>query len=151
MNMGLWYSKDTNIALTAYADADRKSTSGSAKFLGDRLYPVGRNVYIRDLGFDFLKGINWVLRVFGRYTTRLLRASILILTRLEESLESTQERIGGSGEAMEASKRRRSMLDYRIQQLSKFQDVSNDEENKDGENKADAEVVEKQAGNEQQV
>ncbi|GJY43239.1 retrovirus-related pol polyprotein from transposon TNT 1-94 [Tanacetum coccineum] len=43
-NMGLWYSKDTNIALTAYADADhvgcqdtRKSTSGSAQFLGDRL------------------------------------------------------------------------------------------------------------------
>ncbi|GJT91094.1 retrovirus-related pol polyprotein from transposon TNT 1-94 [Tanacetum coccineum] len=43
-NMGLWYSKDTNIALTAFADADhagcqdtRKSTSGSAQFLGDRL------------------------------------------------------------------------------------------------------------------
>ncbi|GJR58497.1 retrovirus-related pol polyprotein from transposon TNT 1-94 [Tanacetum coccineum] len=41
-NMGLWYSKDTNIALTAYADADhaecqdtRKSTYGSAQFLGD--------------------------------------------------------------------------------------------------------------------
>ncbi|GKE53947.1 hypothetical protein Tco_1489103 [Tanacetum coccineum] len=38
--MGLWYSKDTNIALTAYADADRKSTSGSAKFLGDRLSAI---------------------------------------------------------------------------------------------------------------
>ncbi|GJR72481.1 hypothetical protein Tco_0084846 [Tanacetum coccineum] len=43
-NMGLWYSKDTNIALTAYADADhvgcqdtRRSTYGSAQFLGDRL------------------------------------------------------------------------------------------------------------------
>ncbi|GJT69073.1 hypothetical protein Tco_1028359 [Tanacetum coccineum] len=43
-NMGFWYSKDTNIALTAYADADharcqdtRRSTSGSAQFLGDRL------------------------------------------------------------------------------------------------------------------
>ncbi|GKE35526.1 hypothetical protein Tco_1454848, partial [Tanacetum coccineum] len=43
-NMGLWYSKDTSIALTAYTDADhagcqdtRKSTSGSAQFLGDRL------------------------------------------------------------------------------------------------------------------
>ncbi|GKA26494.1 hypothetical protein Tco_0712603 [Tanacetum coccineum] len=41
--MGLWYSKDTSIALTAYADADpagcqdtRRSTSGSAQFLGDR-------------------------------------------------------------------------------------------------------------------
>ncbi|GJT89316.1 hypothetical protein Tco_1071033 [Tanacetum coccineum] len=44
---------------------------------------------------------------------------ILIPMRLEESLESTQERIAGSGGAMEASKRRRSMIDYRIQQLSK--------------------------------
>ncbi|GJS95220.1 hypothetical protein Tco_0802188 [Tanacetum coccineum] len=43
-NMGLWYWKDTGIALTAYADADhagcqdtRRSTSGSAQFLGDKL------------------------------------------------------------------------------------------------------------------
>ncbi|GKC37816.1 hypothetical protein Tco_1050200 [Tanacetum coccineum] len=42
--MGLWYSKDTSISLTAYADADharcqdiRRSTSGSAQFLGDKL------------------------------------------------------------------------------------------------------------------
>ncbi|GKA97375.1 retrovirus-related pol polyprotein from transposon TNT 1-94 [Tanacetum coccineum] len=41
-NMGLWYPKDTAMALTAYADADhagcqdtRRSTSGSAQFLGD--------------------------------------------------------------------------------------------------------------------
>ncbi|GJR17576.1 retrovirus-related pol polyprotein from transposon TNT 1-94 [Tanacetum coccineum] len=44
INMGLWYSKDTNMSLTAYADADhvgcqdtRRSTSGSAQFLGDKL------------------------------------------------------------------------------------------------------------------
>ncbi|GJR42580.1 retrovirus-related pol polyprotein from transposon TNT 1-94 [Tanacetum coccineum] len=44
INMGLWYSKDTAMALTAYADADhagcqdtRRSTSGSAQFLGDKL------------------------------------------------------------------------------------------------------------------
>ncbi|GJU47858.1 retrovirus-related pol polyprotein from transposon TNT 1-94 [Tanacetum coccineum] len=44
INMGLWYSKDTNMSLTAYSDADhagcqdtRRSTSGSAKFLGDKL------------------------------------------------------------------------------------------------------------------
>ncbi|GJY17526.1 hypothetical protein Tco_0389017 [Tanacetum coccineum] len=43
-NMGLWYLKDTNISLTSYADANhawcqdtRKSTSGNAQFLGDRL------------------------------------------------------------------------------------------------------------------
>ncbi|GJR11433.1 hypothetical protein Tco_0794085 [Tanacetum coccineum] len=57
------------------------------------------------------------------------------------------------GEVVEAYKRRRSMLDYRIQQiykcLSEGSDVSSNEENKAEENKADAEVVEKQAGNEQ--
>nr|GEW46514.1 hypothetical protein [Tanacetum cinerariifolium] len=44
INWGLWYSKDTAIALTAYVDADhagcqdtRRSTSGSAQFLGDKL------------------------------------------------------------------------------------------------------------------
>ncbi|GJX86305.1 retrovirus-related pol polyprotein from transposon TNT 1-94 [Tanacetum coccineum] len=63
--------------------------------------------------------IGYVLRVFGRYTTRLLPTGILIPMRLEESLESTQERIDGS-----------------------VQDISNNEENK-----ADAEVAEKQAGN----
>nr|GEV19720.1 integrase, catalytic region, zinc finger, CCHC-type, peptidase aspartic, catalytic [Tanacetum cinerariifolium] len=43
-SMGLWYLKDTAMALTAYADADhagcqdtRISTSGSAQFLGDKL------------------------------------------------------------------------------------------------------------------
>ncbi|GKF30210.1 hypothetical protein Tco_0096552 [Tanacetum coccineum] len=45
--MGLWYSKDTNMSLTAYVDADhagcqdtRRSTSGSAQFLGDKLIPL---------------------------------------------------------------------------------------------------------------
>nr|GEY68220.1 retrovirus-related Pol polyprotein from transposon TNT 1-94 [Tanacetum cinerariifolium] len=40
----LWYSKDTDMYLTAYADADhagcqdtRRSTSGSAQFLGHKL------------------------------------------------------------------------------------------------------------------
>ncbi|GKF92913.1 hypothetical protein Tco_0279632 [Tanacetum coccineum] len=44
INMGLWYSKDSCIALTAFADADhdgcqdtRRSTSSSMKLLGDRL------------------------------------------------------------------------------------------------------------------
>ncbi|GJT73079.1 retrovirus-related pol polyprotein from transposon TNT 1-94 [Tanacetum coccineum] len=43
-NQGLWYLKDSSIALTAFADADhagcqdtRRSTSGSMQFLGDRL------------------------------------------------------------------------------------------------------------------
>nr|GFB30191.1 copia protein [Tanacetum cinerariifolium] len=44
INWGLWYPKDTAMALTAYADADhagcqdiRRSTSGSAQLLGDKL------------------------------------------------------------------------------------------------------------------
>ncbi|GJU55868.1 hypothetical protein Tco_1229582 [Tanacetum coccineum] len=44
VNRGLWYSKDSSIALTAFADADhagcqdtRRSTFGSMQFLGDRL------------------------------------------------------------------------------------------------------------------
>ncbi|GKD96029.1 hypothetical protein Tco_1379926, partial [Tanacetum coccineum] len=44
INRGLWYPKDSSIALTAYADTDhascqdtRRSTYGSMKLLGDRL------------------------------------------------------------------------------------------------------------------
>ncbi|GJU34002.1 retrovirus-related pol polyprotein from transposon TNT 1-94 [Tanacetum coccineum] len=44
INQGLWYLKDSLIALTTFADADhagcqdtRRSTSGSMQFLGDRL------------------------------------------------------------------------------------------------------------------
>nr|GEU33776.1 hypothetical protein [Tanacetum cinerariifolium] len=44
INWGLWYPKDTAMALTAYANTDyarcqdtRRSTSGSAQFLGDKL------------------------------------------------------------------------------------------------------------------
>nr|GEV38666.1 hypothetical protein [Tanacetum cinerariifolium] len=51
INMGLWYSKDTDMSLTAYADADhagcqetRLSTSGSSQFLGDKLEQVENGV-----------------------------------------------------------------------------------------------------------
>ncbi|GJW92578.1 hypothetical protein Tco_0170131, partial [Tanacetum coccineum] len=44
ISMGLWYSKDTDMSLTTYSDANhagcqdiRRSTSGSAQFLGDKL------------------------------------------------------------------------------------------------------------------
>ncbi|GKC74925.1 retrovirus-related pol polyprotein from transposon TNT 1-94, partial [Tanacetum coccineum] len=44
INWGLWYPKDTAMALTTYADVDhagcqdtQRSTSGSAQFLGDKL------------------------------------------------------------------------------------------------------------------
>ncbi|GJY34741.1 ribonuclease H-like domain-containing protein [Tanacetum coccineum] len=44
INIGLWYSKDTGMSMTAYVYADhagcqdtRRSTSGSVQFLGDKL------------------------------------------------------------------------------------------------------------------
>ncbi|GJW55714.1 retrovirus-related pol polyprotein from transposon TNT 1-94 [Tanacetum coccineum] len=44
INMGLWYSKDTGMSLTAYSDVDHvgcqdtiRSTSGRSQFLGDKL------------------------------------------------------------------------------------------------------------------
>nr|GEZ50122.1 uncharacterized mitochondrial protein AtMg00810-like [Tanacetum cinerariifolium] len=44
VNRGLWYPKDSSVALTAFAVADpagcqdtRRSTSGSVQFLGERL------------------------------------------------------------------------------------------------------------------
>nr|GEW51574.1 retrovirus-related Pol polyprotein from transposon TNT 1-94 [Tanacetum cinerariifolium] len=44
VNRGLWYPKDSSVALTAFADADhagcqdtRRSTSGSLQFMGERL------------------------------------------------------------------------------------------------------------------
>nr|GEZ73239.1 uncharacterized mitochondrial protein AtMg00810-like [Tanacetum cinerariifolium] len=44
VHQGLWYPKDSSIALTAFANADhagcqdtRRSTSGSVQFLGERL------------------------------------------------------------------------------------------------------------------
>ncbi|GJW83352.1 hypothetical protein Tco_0156497 [Tanacetum coccineum] len=54
INMGLWYPKDTGFNLTAFAGADhagcqdsKKSTSGSAQFLGEKL--------LTDYRFDFNK------------------------------------------------------------------------------------------------
>nr|GEX83664.1 uncharacterized mitochondrial protein AtMg00810-like [Tanacetum cinerariifolium] len=51
INMGLWYSKDIDMSLTAYADADhagcqdtRRSTSGSAQFLGDKFEQVENGI-----------------------------------------------------------------------------------------------------------
>ncbi|GJR98419.1 retrovirus-related pol polyprotein from transposon TNT 1-94 [Tanacetum coccineum] len=90
-----------------------------------------------------------VLRVFGSYTTSLLRAGILILMRLEESLKSTQERIAEVlDEPKDNSSRSSSLLSGPDDEV---QDVSHDEENKADENKVDAEAAEKQAGNRQPV
>ncbi|GKE19375.1 hypothetical protein Tco_1426952, partial [Tanacetum coccineum] len=51
VHRGLWYLKDSSIALTTFADADhagcqdtRRSTSGSIQLLGDRLEHVENGV-----------------------------------------------------------------------------------------------------------
>ncbi|GJW96336.1 zinc finger BED domain-containing protein RICESLEEPER 2-like protein [Tanacetum coccineum] len=61
INWGLLYLKDTAMALTAYADADhagcqdtRRSTSGSAQFLEDKLILWMRS-QLTDYGFTFYK------------------------------------------------------------------------------------------------
>nr|GFA13206.1 hypothetical protein [Tanacetum cinerariifolium] len=61
INWGLWYPKYTAMALTAYVDSDhtgcqdtRRSTSGSAQFIGDKLILWMRS-QLTDYGFDFNK------------------------------------------------------------------------------------------------
>nr|GEY07752.1 retrovirus-related Pol polyprotein from transposon TNT 1-94 [Tanacetum cinerariifolium] len=58
---GLWYPKDTSMAPTAYADADhagcqdtKRSTSGSAQFLGNKLILWMRS-QLTEYGFEFNK------------------------------------------------------------------------------------------------
>ncbi|GJR42336.1 retrovirus-related pol polyprotein from transposon TNT 1-94 [Tanacetum coccineum] len=64
INWGLWYSKDIAMALTVYADANhagcqdtRRSTSGSAQFLGDKSITLdeSHNKSFSDYGFAFNK------------------------------------------------------------------------------------------------
>nr|GEU43123.1 hypothetical protein [Tanacetum cinerariifolium] len=59
-NIGLWYSKDTSIALTTYANVDhagyqdtRRSTFGSVKFLGDKLFRCSSKMQ-KSMEFDDL-------------------------------------------------------------------------------------------------
>nr|GEV23430.1 hypothetical protein [Tanacetum cinerariifolium] len=59
VNRGLWYLKNSSIALIAFADANhagckdtRRSTSGSMQFLGDRLISWSKHIDIR---YHFIK------------------------------------------------------------------------------------------------
>ncbi|GJZ35052.1 hypothetical protein Tco_0580869 [Tanacetum coccineum] len=62
VNRGLWYPKDSSIALTAYADTDhagcqdtRRSTSGCMQLLGDRLQCSTFSIKHIDIRFYFIK------------------------------------------------------------------------------------------------
>ncbi|GJR57029.1 hypothetical protein Tco_1499191 [Tanacetum coccineum] len=63
VNRGLWYPKDSSIALTTFADADdagcqdtRRSTSGSMQFLRDRLVSwSSKRSQLTDYGLGFNK------------------------------------------------------------------------------------------------
>ncbi|GJW83739.1 hypothetical protein Tco_0156884 [Tanacetum coccineum] len=66
INMGLWYSKDTGMSLITYSDVNhagcqdtRRSTSGSAQFLGDKLISWSskkqKSTAISNYGFQFNK------------------------------------------------------------------------------------------------
>ncbi|GJU38959.1 hypothetical protein Tco_1191916 [Tanacetum coccineum] len=63
VNKGLWYPKDSSIALIAYADTDhagcqdtRRSTSGSMQLLGDRLVSwSSKRSQLTDYGLGFNK------------------------------------------------------------------------------------------------
>nr|GEX10268.1 hypothetical protein [Tanacetum cinerariifolium] len=67
VNRGLWYPKDSSVALTAFADADhagcqdtRRSTSGSLQLLGERFlagHQKGKRVLSKhiDIRYHFIK------------------------------------------------------------------------------------------------
>nr|GEV78133.1 retrovirus-related Pol polyprotein from transposon TNT 1-94 [Tanacetum cinerariifolium] len=156
INIGLWYLKDTTMALTAYADADhagcqdtRRSTFGSVRFLGDKLM----RSQLSDYGFAY----NHVplycdnksaiaLCCNNVQHSRLLNADCKkALNLLKNGLL-----IRGRG-AVEASKRRRRLLDHKIQLLSNGSSKGSGiipkvpDDPKD--NFCNSKVTEKQAGN----
>ncbi|GKA69561.1 retrovirus-related pol polyprotein from transposon TNT 1-94 [Tanacetum coccineum] len=135
----------------------RRSTFGTAQFLGDRLFPnrlITKLILEEVVKFD-KRGSYRYFEYLGIIQQAFFVRIFLFRCAKKKALNLFKKGLLVQGEAMEASKRRRSMLDYIIQQLSKglseesVQDVSSDEENKAEQNKADAEVAEKQARNEQ--
>ncbi|GJW69096.1 hypothetical protein Tco_0123520 [Tanacetum coccineum] len=82
INMGLWYSKDINMSLTAYTHVDhagcqdtRRSTSGSAQFLGDKLVTWSskkqKSTAISSIEAEYiaLSGSRYENHVFGNVET----------------------------------------------------------------------------------
>nr|GFC15836.1 uncharacterized mitochondrial protein AtMg00810-like [Tanacetum cinerariifolium] len=88
-NQGLWYMKDSSVALTAFADADhagcqdtRRSTSGSVQFLGERLISC-RYHFIKEQveqGVIELYFVNTEYQLADLFTKALGRERIEFLT-----------------------------------------------------------------------
>ncbi|GJQ93415.1 hypothetical protein Tco_0004554 [Tanacetum coccineum] len=104
INMRLWCSKDSGFELTTFSDADhagcldtRKSTFGGIQFLGDKLVSwmsKKQNCTAMSLAeAEYEHSLQDVLKVmFG------VRLQVFLMAKLqEEGIESTQERIDGSG------------------------------------------------------
>ncbi|GJT10641.1 retrovirus-related pol polyprotein from transposon TNT 1-94 [Tanacetum coccineum] len=67
VNRGLWYPKDSSIALTSFSDADhagcqdtRPSTSGSMQFLGDRLVSHGHQKGLKSAAILQLRMLTYI-------------------------------------------------------------------------------------------
>ncbi|GJR52337.1 hypothetical protein Tco_1402858 [Tanacetum coccineum] len=92
--MGIWYSKDTGMSMTAYVDADhvgcqdtKRSTSGSAQFLGDKLVSWSsknqKSTMISSTEAEFMSickafgGNTRDLGSFGEETDKLLTYTII--------------------------------------------------------------------------
>ncbi|GJU47432.1 retrovirus-related pol polyprotein from transposon TNT 1-94 [Tanacetum coccineum] len=107
--MGLWYLKDTYITLTVYADADhvgcqdtRRSTSGSAQFLGDRLvsWPLKKKKALLSLNQRYLpRDIPIVILEALRHDIKRSKVRMgIIPTKTELALEQSQQ--GTSNEVL---------------------------------------------------
>ncbi|GJQ90128.1 hypothetical protein Tco_0001267 [Tanacetum coccineum] len=115
LNRGLWYPKDSFIALTAYVDADhagfqdtRRSTSGSMQLWGDRLVSwLSKSQNQRDLPRDIPLDSVVVLRYEKRSKSENKGK---VPTEMELVLEQTQQgtsyEVSVSAEGVEELKRK---------------------------------------------
>nr|GEV48555.1 retrovirus-related Pol polyprotein from transposon TNT 1-94 [Tanacetum cinerariifolium] len=109
INWGLWYPKDTDMALTSYVDADhagcqdtRRSTSESAQFLGDKLHSSSKHIdilhhFIREQverGVVELYFVTMDYQLADIFTKALPRQRFeFILSRLAKILENFNQQL----------------------------------------------------------
>ncbi|GJV70998.1 putative ribonuclease H-like domain-containing protein [Tanacetum coccineum] len=119
INMGLWYPKDTAMVLTAYADVDhagcqdtRRSTSGSAQFLGDKLVSWSSK---KQTSMSISSTEAEYIAMSRCYESGYQKTGIRLSARyreLPDSAEPHQTLLGSYSSVMDFTTNRRS-LDYR--------------------------------------